>query len=105
MEGGERQQYTRRKSAASRLTFHASRFTFMDWNKGGACDYEPQNRKWNTHSPKLQIAGWINDIKLDDSFVWIATTDGLVYYDRIARVSGKLTEKDGLPSEIITPLQ
>ena len=40
-------------------------------------------------------------IKLDGSFVWIATTDGLVYYDGIADVSGKLTETDGLPSEMI----
>ena len=69
--------------------------------RAGLSTYEPQNRKWNTHPSELQISGWVNDIRLDGSFVWIATTDGLVYYDRSAGVSGKLTEKDGLPSEII----
>ena len=69
--------------------------------KTGLSTYEPQNRKWNTHPPELQISGWINDIELDGSSVWIATTDGLVYYDLSAGVSGKLTEKDGLPSEVV----
>ena len=69
--------------------------------RAGLSTYEPQNRKWNTHPPELQISGWINDIKLYDGFVWVATTDGLVYYNLSTGVSGKLTEKDGLPSEII----
>ena len=69
--------------------------------RAGLSTYEPENEKWNTHPPKLQISGWINDIRLDDSFVWIATTDGLVYHNPSAGRSGKLTEKDGLPSRMI----
>ena len=69
--------------------------------RAGLSTYEPQNRKWNTHPSELQISSWITDIKLDGSSVWIATVDGLIYYDRSAGVSGKLTEKDGLPSEVI----
>ena len=68
--------------------------------KAGLSTYEPQNRKWNTHPSNLQISGWINDIKLDRSSVWIATTSGLVYYNRSTRASGTLTEADGLPSEV-----
>ncbi len=73
--------------------------------KAGLSTYEPQNRRWNTHPSGLQISGRINDIKLDGNFVWIATADGLVYYDRITDVSGKLTETDGLPSRIINALE
>ncbi len=69
--------------------------------RAGLSTYEPQNRKWNTHPSGLQVSGWINDIKLDDNFVWIATTDGLIYYNRSARIAGKLTETDGLPSAVI----
>ena len=69
--------------------------------RAGLSTYEPQSRKWNTHLPELQISGWVNDIRLDGSFVWIATTDGLIYYNRSTHVSGKLAETDGLPSEII----
>ena len=69
--------------------------------RAGLSTYEPHNRKWNTHPSELQISSWINDIKLDGGFVWISTTDGLVYYDGTADVSGKLTETDGLPSEVI----
>ena len=72
--------------------------------RAGLSTYEPHHRKWDTHPAELQISGWINDIKLDGGFVWIATTDGLVYYDRSAGVSGKLTETDGLPSEIINTI-
>ena len=71
----------------------------------GLSTYEPQNRRWDTHPSELQISGRINDIKLDGNFVWIATADGLVYYDKIADVSGKLTETDGLPSKIINTIE
>ena len=71
----------------------------------GLSTYEPQNRRWDTHPSELQISGRINDIKLDGNFVWIATPDGLVYYDKIADVSGKLTETDGLPSKIINTIE
>ena len=71
----------------------------------GLSTYEPQTRKWNTHSSKLPISGWINDIKLDNDFVWIATADGLVYTNPSAGVSGKLTEKDGLPSRMINTIE
>ena len=84
---------------ASRFTPHVSRLWIG--TRAGLSTYEPQSQKWNTHPSKLQISGWINDIELDNSFVWIATTDGLVYYDGIADVSGILTEKDGLPSDVI----
>ena len=69
--------------------------------KAGLSTYEPQNRKWNTHPSNLQISGWINDIRLDGNSAWIATTEGLVYYDRSTRASGTLTEADGVPSEVI----
>ena len=69
--------------------------------RAGLSTYEPQSQKWNTHSSKLQISGRINDIKLDDHSVWIATAEGLVYYDRSADVSGILTDKGGLRSEVI----
>ena len=80
-------------------SYHVSRLWIG--TKAGLSTYEPYNRQWNTHPSELQIPGRINDIKLDGSFVWIATVDGLVYYDRCANVSGKLTETDGLPSEVI----
>ena len=67
--------------------------------RAGLSTYEPQNGKWNTHPSELQISGWINDIKLDNDFVWIATTDGLVYHNLSTGESGKLTETDGLPSD------
>ncbi len=73
--------------------------------KAGLSTYEPENRQWNTHPPRLHISGWINDIKFDGDFVWIATTDGLVYYDGSAGISGKLTVKDGLPSEVINTVE
>ena len=69
--------------------------------RAGLSTYEPQNRKWNTHPSELQISGWINGIKLDGNVVWIAATDGLIYYNRSTRIAGKLTETDGLPSEVI----
>ena len=69
--------------------------------RAGFSTYEPRNQRWNTHPSELQISGWINDIKLDNDFVWIATADGLVYHNLSTGVSGKLTEKDGLPSEMI----
>ena len=71
----------------------------------GLSTYEPQTRKWNTHSSKLQISGRINDIKLGNDFVWIATADGLVYNNPSAGVSGKLTEKHGLPSKMINTIE
>ena len=73
--------------------------------RAGLSTYEPQTRKWNTHSSKLQISGWINDIKSDNDFVWIATADGLVYNHPSAGVSRKLTEKDGLPSKMINTIE
>ena len=69
--------------------------------KAGLSTYEPRNRRWNTHPSELQISGWINDIKLDNDLVWISTADGLVYHNLSTGVSGKLTKKDGLPSEVI----
>ena len=69
--------------------------------RAGLSTYEPQNRKWNTHPSTLQISGWINDIKLDGNSTWIATMEGLVYYDRSTRALGTLTEAGGLPSEVI----
>ena len=69
--------------------------------QAGLSTYEPQNRKWNTHPSTLQISVWINDIRLDGNSVWIATTEGLVYYHRSTRAVGTLTEADGLPSEVI----
>ena len=69
--------------------------------RAGLSTYEPQNRKWNTHPSELQISGWINGIKLDGNVVWIAATDGLIYYNRSTHIAGKLTETDGLPSEVI----
>ena len=73
--------------------------------RAGLSTYEPQTRKWNTHSSKLQISGWVNDIKLDNDFVWIATADGLFYNNPSAGVSGKLTEKHGLPSKMINTIE
>ena len=70
----------------------------------GFSTYEPQSRKWNTHPSDLQISGWINDIKLDGNFVWIATTEGLVYYNRSTHASGTLTKADGLLSEVINTI-
>ena len=72
--------------------------------RSGLSTYEPHSGKWNTHPAELQVSGWINDIELDGSSVWIATVDGLVYYDLSAGVSGKLTETDGLPSEVINTI-
>ena len=72
--------------------------------RAGLSTYEPHHRKWDTHPTELEISSWINDIELDGNSVWIATTDGLVYYDEIAGVLGKLTEADGLPSEIINTI-
>ena len=72
--------------------------------RAGLSTYEPQNRKWNTHPSELQISGWINDIKLDGNVVWIAATDGLVHYNRSTRIAGKLTETDGLPSEVVNTI-
>ena len=69
--------------------------------RGGLSTYEPQNQKWNTHPSELQISGWINDIKLDNDLVWISSANGLIYHDLSTGVSGKLTKKDGLPSEVI----
>ena len=91
--------YASQSHHASRFTHHVSRLWIG--TRAGLSTYEPQNQKWNTHPSKLQISGWINDIRLDDNFVWIATTDGLVYHNRSAGVSGKLTKKDGLPSAVI----
>ena len=91
--------YASQSHHASRFTPHVSRLWIG--TKAGLSTYEPQNRKWNTHPSKLQISGWINDIKLDGSFIWIATTNGLVYYNRSTHVSSTLTETDGLPSEVI----
>ena len=95
--------YASQSHHASRFTHHVSRL----WvgTKAGLSTYEPQTRRWNTHPSALQISGRINDIKLDGSFVWIATADGLVYYDGTADVSGKLTETDGLPSKIVNTLE
>ena len=84
---------------ASRFTHHVSRLWIG--TKAGLSTYEPRNRRWNTHPSELQISGWINDIKLDNDFVWIATADGLVYHNLSTGVSGKLTKKDGLPSAMI----
>ena len=69
--------------------------------KAGLSTYEPQNHRWNAHPSRLQISGWINDIQFDGDYVWFATEDGLFYYDEAAGESGKLTVKDGLPSEVI----
>ncbi len=69
--------------------------------KAGLSTYEQENRQWNTHPSRLQISGWINDIKFDADFVWIATTDGLIYYDESSGASDTLTIKDGLPSDVI----
>ncbi len=69
--------------------------------RAGLSTYEPQDRKWNTHPSELQTSDWINDIRLDGSFVWIATTDGLVRYNGSTRIAAKLTETDGLPSKVI----
>ena len=91
--------YASQSHHASRFTHHVSRVWIG--TREGLSTYEPQNQKWNTHPSTLQISDWINDIKLDDSCVWIATADGLVYHNPSAGVSGKLTEKDGLPSEVV----
>ena len=72
--------------------------------RAGLSTYEPHSQKWNTHPSDLQISGRINDIKLAGSFVWIATIDGLVYHDRSANVSGKLTETDGLPLKMVNTI-
>ncbi len=69
--------------------------------RAGLSTYEPRNQRWNTHPSELQISGWINDIKLDNDFAWIATADGLIYHNLSTEVLGKLTEKDGLPSDVI----
>ena len=87
---------------ASRFTHHVSRLWIG--TRSGLSTYEPRNRRWNTHPSELQISSWINDIKLDNNFVWIATADGLIYHNSSAGVSGKLTEKDGLPSEMINTI-
>ena len=73
--------------------------------RAGLSTYEPQTQKWNTHPSELQVSGWINDIKLDNDFVWIATADGLIYNNSSAGVSGKLIEKDGLPSKMINTIE
>ena len=81
----------------------AERTSLTLWigTKAGLSTYDPQNQKWNIHPSELQVSGWINDIKLEESFVWVGTTEGLVYYDRSTRASGTLTEADGLPSDVI----
>ena len=94
--------YASQAHHASRFTHHVSRLWIG--TRTGLSTYEPQNRKWNTHPSSLQISDQINGIRLDDNLVWIATTDGLVYYNRSTHVSGKLTETDGLPSEIINTI-
>ena len=48
--------------------------------------------------------GWINDIRLSGEVIWIATPDGLVYYDRLTETAAKLNRKDGLPENWVNAI-
>ena len=87
------------ESTPSRFTSHVSRLWIG--TKAGLSTYDLQTHQWNTHPPELAISGRINDIELEGDFVWVATSDGLVYYDSSSGLSARLAEKDGLPTNVI----
>ena len=64
--------------------------------KAGVSSYHPLTDSWNSHPGELANLGRINDILLTGEFIWIATSDGLIYYDPSTESSIKLKQVDGL---------
>ena len=64
--------------------------------KAGVSTYHPYTDSWNSHPRELENLGWVNDILLTEGFIWIATSDGLIYFDQSTESSSKLKHVDGL---------
>ena len=72
--------------------------------KAGLSTYNPSTDSWPTHSPVFKTLGRINDIQFAGEALWIATSNGIVYYDRLTETTAKLSEKNGLPANWINAL-
>ena len=72
--------------------------------RAGLSTYNLLMGSWNSHPRKLANLGWINDIRISGEVIWIATPDGLVYYDRLTETAAKLNRKDGLPENWVNAI-
>ena len=64
--------------------------------KAGVSTYHPHTDSWNSHPCELANLGRVNDILFTKEFIWIATSDGLIYYDRSSETSTKLKQVNDL---------
>ncbi len=64
--------------------------------RSGVSTYHPLTDSWNPHPGELANLGWINDILLTEEFIWIATSDGLIYCDRSTETFTKPKQVDAL---------
>ena len=72
------------------LTWDKSRAQLWVGTRDGISTYHPLTDSWNSHSRELDNLGWVNDILLTEEFIWIATSDGLTYFDRSTETSPML---------------
>ena len=72
------------------LTWDKSRAQLWVGTRDGLSTYHPLTDSWNSHSGELDNLGWVNDILLTEEFIWIATSEGLLYFDRSTETSPTL---------------
>ncbi len=78
------------------LTWDKSRAQLWVGTRDGISTYHPLTESWNSHPGELENLGWVNDILLTEEFIWIATSDGLIYCDRSTETSPTLKQVGGL---------
>ena len=72
------------------LTWDKSRAQLWVGTRDGISTHHPLTDSWNSHSGELDNLGWVNDILLTEEFIWIATSEGLTYFDRSTETSPTL---------------